>query len=154
MSFKTFIEGIFPFLFDAIKREFDALPDDEQKALIQAGQFGQIIKTELNNGYHGIVTVAGQELGLQPEQVDQLLIDLAKKLNIDLVALTNKPEEFINKLQSLVNKGMEDSAWDNLWHSVSSQLAIIISGGKFNWAQLAIGLIQFVFEKFVPKATV
>lgn len=146
-SIRTSLEKLFPFLFNAIEREWDNLPQVDKDALLKAGQFGQIVKLELSNGYDAIVKAAADELGMNIDQVNQLIVELEKKLNID----AHSPQDFIDKLQAYVNKGLEDSAWDNLFHSITSQLAIILSGGKFDWSTLALGLVQFVYEKFIAK---
>ena len=145
MSLKTFFEKLFPFLFDAIEREFDKLPQSEKDALVQSGQFGQIIKTELHNGYDAIVTAASQKIGLDKATVDNLLTSLAAKFKIDV----NAPNELVDKLQEQVNKGLDDSAWDALWTTVSGQLAVILGGGAVSWPTLALGLVEFVYNKFV-----
>lgn len=147
MSLKTFLEGLFPFLFNAIEREFDKLPKSEQDQLIQSGQFGQIIKTELSNGYHAILTEA-TKIGIDGDTANSLLIALGGKIGI--TATTGS--DVIDRLQTQVNAGLQDSSWDALWTTVSGQLAIIIGGGAISWPTLALGLIEFVYTKFVkPK---
>lgn len=138
---------IFPFLFNAMERFYEQLPQESKNALLESGQFSEILKQMYTEGYDAFVTETSTKLGLTKETIDSLLLGLAKKLNIDIDA----PNQLFDKLQALVNKGLEDSAWDNLWHSVASQLTIIISGGRFNWASLAMGIVQFVYEKFIQK---
>ena len=147
MSLKSIIESIFPFLFNAVERFFDKLPKDQQQALIQAGQFGQVIKKFLNDGYQAIIDES-EKLGIDSMTADKLLNDLGGKLGLTV----KDGADLIDQLQAKVNAGLQDSAWDNLWTSVSGQLAIIIAGGTINWPTLALGLIEFVYRKFVqPK---
>lgn len=149
MSLKTLLEKILPFLFSAVEREFDKLPSDQKASLINQGQFGQIIKTELMNGYDAIVKVAADKLDYTEEQVSDLVTALAKKFGVPI----NAPNEFIDHLQNEVNDSMEDSAWDALWTNVSGQLMIIAGGGAISWPALAFGLIQFVYQRYIqPKA--
>lgn len=148
MSLKTFFEKVFPFLFNAVERAYDGLTQAQKNALLLGGQFGQLLKTCLTEGYSALVDKAASELNLTQAQVDDLLTALAKKLNINISA----PSELIDKLQAQVNAGMEDSSWDALWTTVSGQLAIIIGGGAINWPTLALGLLEFVYQKFIqPK---
>lgn len=147
MSLKSILMAIFPFLFSAIEREFNKLPKEEQDQLIQGGQFGQIIKTSLTDGYDAIITDAGK-IGIDATTAENLLTALAKKMNISVTS----GRDFIDKLQAQVNAGLEDSTWDALWTTVSGQLSIIIAGGTVSWPVLALGIIQFVYQKFVqPK---
>lgn len=138
---------VLPFLFPAVKREFENLPKEQQNGLIQAGQFAQIIKDHLHDGYDAIIHAAATQLGITDQEANHILTELAKKLGVD----TGTPEKLIDKLQSIVNKGLENSVWDNLWHSISGQLAIILSGGELDWGHVALGLIQFVYTEFVSK---
>ena len=148
MSLKTFLEKILPFLFNAVEKEFDNLPKGEQDALINEGQFGQIIKTEFSKGYAAVEALAVSKLGMTPDGVNTSLIALAKKLSIP--ATTGA--EFITGLQSKVTTIVEDSEWDSFWHNVSGQLMIIAGGGTISWPTLAMGLIQLIYDKFVkPK---
>lgn len=135
-------------MFSAAEKFWEQLPDKSKEALINAGQFGQLLKMGYAKGYDAFILKASNELGLSTDQVNEMLLALAKKLNIDI----NAPNQLFDKLQGIVDKGLEDSAWDNLWHSVSSQLAILFSGGRFNWSDLAMGLIEFVYKKFIAKA--
>ena len=148
MSLKTFLEKILPFLFNAVEKEFDNLPKGEQDALINEGQFGQIIKTEFSKGYAAVEALAVSKLGMTPDGVNTSLIALAKKLSIP--ATTGA--EFITGLQAKVTTIVEDSEWDSFWHNVSGQLMIIAGGGTISWPTLAMGLIQLIYDKFVkPK---
>ncbi|ASU34431.1 hypothetical protein [Mucilaginibacter xinganensis] len=149
MSLKTFLEKLLPFLFNAVERAYDQLPQSEKDALVKSGQFGQIIKTELTNGYNAIVKVSADKLGLKPAEVDLLLTSLAKEMSINI----SKPSDIIDALQSKVNAGLTNSGWDSLWTTISGQLAIIVTGGSVSWPTLALGLIEFVYQKFIqPKA--
>jgi hypothetical protein len=151
MSLKTFFMHILPFLFDSVEKEFEKLPDDEKTNLIAAGQFGQIIKTELDKGYDAIVTEASTELGWTNEQTDTALDALATKLGV--TDPVNKAKAVVDHLQAEVNKGLEDSSWDALWTVVSGQLSIILGGGKVSWPVVAMGVVEFVYRKYVnPKA--
>jgi hypothetical protein len=149
MSLKTFLEKLLPFLFDAVERAYDQLPQAQKDALVKSGQFGQIIKTELTAGYAAIVKAASDKLNLSPTEVDSLLLALAKEMSIN----TTAPSAVIDYLQAKVNAGLTDSGWDSLWTTVSGQLAIIVAGGSVSWPTLALGLIEFVYQKFIkPKS--
>ncbi|QTE37462.1 hypothetical protein J3L18_30930 [Mucilaginibacter gossypii] len=148
MSLKSILESIFPFLFNAVERFFDKLPKDQQQSLIQAGQFGQIIKKFLTEGYQAIIDEAGK-IGIDSMTADKLLNDLGGKLGLTV----KDGADLIDQLQAKVNAGLQDSAWDNLWTSVSGQLSIIIAGGAINWPTLALGLVEFVYQKFIKANT-
>lgn len=142
------LKDIFPFLRSAMEKFWDSLPDKTKEALIDAGQFGQILKTKYAEGYEAFIQAVADKLNIDKAAADKMLLDLAGKLGIDV----NAPEQLFDELQAKVDKLLDDSAWDNLWHSVTGQLQIIFTGGRMNWAQLAMGVIQFVYEKFIKTA--
>lgn len=141
------LKDIFPFLRSAMEKFWDSLPDKTKEALIDAGQFGQILKTKYAEGYEAFIQAVADKLNIDKAAADKMLLDLAGKLGIDV----NAPEQLFDELQAKVDKLLDDSAWDNLWHSVTGQLQIIFTGGRMNWAQLAMGVIQFVYERFIKK---
>jgi len=144
-SLLNFFSGLYHKLLGDLESDFNDLPKDEQDALIKGGQFGEIVKQNFRNGYHAVLADASHVLGLSEAQADELLVALGKKLGI------NSQYGFatIDYLQSEFNKGLEDSSWDALWTTVSGQLQIILGGGKVNWVTVAIGLTEFVYQKFV-----
>lgn len=141
------LKDIFPFLRNAMEKFWDTLPDKTKEALIDAGHFGQILKMKYAEGYEAFVTAISDKLGMDRTATDAMLMNLAGKLGIDI----KSPEQLFDALQDKVNAILDDSAWDNLWHSVTGQLQIIFTGGRMNWAQLAMGVIQFVYDKFIKK---
>lgn len=145
MKLLDILKDIFPFLRNAMEKFWDSLPDKTKEALIDAGQFGQILKMKYAEGYDAFVKAVAEKLGMDQAACDAMLLNLAGKLGIDVKA----PEQLFDALQEKVNKILDDSAWDNLWHSVTGQLQIIFTGGRMNWAQLAMGVIQFVYDKFI-----
>lgn len=150
MSIKTIFEKLLPFLFTAAERMYDGLPQAQKEALLKSGQFGQVLKTELANGYAAVSAVATKQLGLTSAQVDALVTSLAAEMNIYIT----QPSDLIDILQAKVNAGMTDSSWDSLWTTVSGQLAIVLTGGTISWPVLALGLLEFVYQKLIkPKTT-
>ena len=148
LKLRAILLSILPFLFSAVERFFEKLPDKSKDALLKAGQFSQILKQAYAEGYEAFVDRVASELGMNQDAIDELLLALAKKMNIDIDA----PNELFDRLQALVDRGLEDSSWDALWSTVNGQLSIILSGGRFNWATLFMGVIQFVYEKFIRTA--
>ena len=147
MKLIDILKDIFPFLRSAMEKFWDSLPEKTKEALIDAGQFGQILKAKYEEGYHAFVAAVSDKLGIDQATTDTMLLNLAGKLGIDIKA----PEQLFDELQAKIDKILDDSGWDNLWHSVTGQLQIIFTGGRMNWAQLAMGVIQFVYEKFINK---
>ena len=141
------VKDALPFLKNALERFFDSLPEQAKKALKDSGKIAQVLKETYASGYEAFLVAIKDALNLDKEETDKIIMDLAKKLNIDV----NAPNEFFDKLQEHINKIKEDSAWDGLWNSVATQLSILLSGGRFDFKALALGIVQWVFEKFVQK---
>lgn len=137
--------SVLPFLFSAIEKQYEKLPQDQKDAILKAGQFSQILKSSLSDGYAVIRIKESDALGITIEQVDTYTLALAKEMNIDITA----PGQLIDKLQAKVSAGLTDSSWDSLWTTVSGQLAIVMGGGSLSWPTLALGLIEFVYRKYV-----
>lgn len=106
MSLKSILMDIFPFLFKAVERYYDDLPQPAKDALLQSGKFAQILKQMYADGYDAFVQKVSAELGMSQDEIDMLLMSLAKKLSIDIDA----PNQLFDKLQAAIDKGLEDSA--------------------------------------------
>lgn len=141
--------AILPFLFSAIEREWNKLPEKTKEVMIQSGQFGQLLKQYYKSGYDEFLKVIEKELGLSKETTDEMLRGLAKKMGWDIDA----PAELFDRLQEKIDSILEDSTWDNLWTSIAGQLHLLFTEGRVNWGQLMMGLVQFVYEKFIKPAT-
>lgn len=146
-SLGLFFAGLYHAILNDLEHRFNQLPDEEQKALIEGGQFGQLIKSGLDDGVEAIEKKAADLLGWTPEQIQTAWQGLASKLG--LPGTSDFGNNVIDHLQSEVDSILEDSAWDALWTTVSGQLQIVLGGGKINWVIVASGFTEFVYVKFV-----
>lgn len=61
-----------------MEKFWDSLPDKTKEALIDAGQFGQILKMKYAEGYEAFVKAIADKIGLDKAVVDAKLFELAK----------------------------------------------------------------------------
>jgi hypothetical protein len=136
--------GLFlSFWMTAAEKEFKKLPPDVQAALIEQGKFGQIVKKEYGRGVEAIKATAFNSLGMPPEVSGKILDELAAKFQL------SDAGEFVDHVRETISNELDNSAWDSLWTVVTGQLQIIATDGKLNWATLAIGLTEFVYQRFI-----
>ncbi len=147
MNLKKILQKIFPFLFSALQRAWGKLPKDQQDAIVNSGQIGQIIKTNLQTSGANILTFIVLETGLSTETVNELVIALAEKLGHftkDAIAAT----EF---LKTKLKTASSDEEWNGLLTIILNAGATLLSGGVLQWAQIALGLGEWAYQKFIKK---
>ena len=153
MSLKTIIEKVLPFLFSEVTKVWDNLPSDQQQALINSGQIGQILKEELNNGSQAVLNAIEQKTGIPAATAEAGLLSLASQLGFKVSSV----DEFISKLQAKINAGLSDPDWDSLWQSVTGVGAAILTGGTTNIVTAGIGLLsalgKLIYDKYIKKST-
>ncbi len=145
IKLKDILMTILPFLFSAIEREWKKLPEKTKEVMIESAKIGQLLKTSYKMGYDACVKLIAEQFGMTNEEVDKMLMTLANLMGFDI----NTPYEFFDRLELEAAKRVENSSWDSLWTTLQGQLHVIRTEGRMKWPQLAMGLIQFVFEKFI-----
>ena len=145
MSFKSILQAIFPFLFSALRREFDSRPEEDRMALINGSLFGQVLKDYSKQGYDAVVKAAFNVLGWPKETVDEVLMMLAQKKGVVIPS----PERFIEWIHGQELFLLDNSAYDDFFSSLAGQVAIILSKEKLDWTVIAVGLLEFAYRHSV-----
>jgi hypothetical protein len=148
MSLKTFLQKIFPFLFKAMQRSWNKLPKDQQDAIVKSGKIGQLIKTNLDIAGSKLITLIALETGLSEVTVGEILINLSKKFGND----TAYADSAAVYLQRKLMQASSDEEWNGLLTIILNAGATLLTGGALQWAQIAIGLGEWAYQKFIKKA--
>jgi len=149
MSFLTrLLESIFPFLFNALKRAWDNLTEEQQQAIINSGTIGQYIKNNLTALGGDLVALISNDLNLPKEVVEATLIALAGKFGLT----TEKVDEAVAFLQKKAQSAASNEEWNGLFQTFLKAGAIILSGGAVDWLHLALGIGEWAYQQFIaPK---
>jgi len=150
MSLKTFLEKLFPFLFAAMQRTWDQLTPIQQSAITNAGQIGQLLKNNLDMLGDDLKVLIAKQTGLPDELIGNMLLSLAAKFGLT----TTSENDAIAFLQKKLNAAASDEEWNGLLTIILNAGGIILSGGSLNWAQIAIGIGEWAYHKFVKPAVV
>lgn len=150
-SIIKFIESIFPFLFSALKRSYDALSKDQQQALVNSGMIGQFLKNNLTIIGDDLVSVAATQTGLTAQEVTDTLIHLAATFGLT----TDDVNKAVAFLQSKLSDAASSTEWNGILTIILNAGATFLSGGSLDWAHVAIGIGEWVYQTFVkPKTAV
>lgn len=146
--FKRLIEwigGFFSHLVSGAKSAFSELPKEQQDALIQGVNVSQIMKDGYTKGVDFVLGEIDAKLHI-PADTGKVLLQVAlKDVGIDEADL----QVGFDKLADKVQAGITDNHWNSLWQTVAKSAAQWLSIGSLNWVSLSMGLIEWVFFRFV-----
>jgi len=146
MSFITkILESILPFLFSALKRSWDNLTKVQQDALVNSGVIGQYLKNNLTALGGDLVTAIATHTGLPSDTVEGALIAIAKEFGLS----TTSVNEAVAFLQSKLQAAESTPLWNGLLSTLLNVGGTILSGGTVDWVHVALGLGEYVYQKFV-----
>lgn len=148
MSLKTFLQKLFPFLFKAMQRAWDALPGYQQDAVLNSGTIGQILKTNLDTATEELIALIIKKTGLPAYYVDDVLIGLARVFGYQ----TNSVNDATAYLQKKLSGAASNEEWNGLLTIILNAGATLLTGGTLKWAQIAIGLGEWAYQKFIKAA--
>lgn len=150
-SIVKFLEGIFPFLFSALKRSYDSLSTAQQQALVNSGTIGQLLKNNLTAVGTDLATLVAKETGLTEQEASDTLIHLAATFGLTTTVLNDA----VSFLQSKLTSAASNPEWNGILNIILNAGATFLSGGSLDWAHIAIGIGEWVFQTFIkPKAPV
>jgi hypothetical protein len=145
MSIKSILEKLLPFLFSAAQKEYDKLNKESQTGLLHGLNIGQIIKENLDAAETDIVNIIVAKTGLDADEVGAALQEIG-----DHYGITDG--SIITYLQTELKAAQNVLKWKGILNTFANIAAIVLSGGSLTWEKLAMGLLQFAYEKFVkPK---
>lgn len=142
-----FLESIFPFLFNALKRSWDNLTEQQQQALVNAGAIGQFLKNNLNALGGDLVSLISNDLNLDKSIVEATLIALAGKFGLNTASV----DEAVAFLQKKLQSANSDAEWNGLLNIILNTGATILSGGALDWVHIALGLGEWVYQNFIAQ---
>lgn len=144
-----FLESVFPFLFNALKRSWDNLSTQQQQALVNAGTIGQFLKNNLNALGGDLVSAISTATALPTADVEATLIKLAGEFGLT----TTDVNAAVAHLQTKLQAAASTSEWNGLLTTILNAGATILSGGAIDWVHVALGLGEWVYQQFVkPKS--
>lgn len=140
------LESVFPFLFNAFKKAWDNLTEDQQQSLINSGMIGQYLKNNLNIlGTDLVKLIVANVPGLTEESVTTTLISLAGVFGVTTTDVNQAVEALQNKLKSAAS----NAEWNGLLSIILNAGATVLSGGTLDWVHIAIGLGEWAYQKFI-----
>lgn len=141
MSVKTILEQFGHWvtsLFTTAEGHFNALPLNQQQAILNGSAIPQIIKTNLDAGETEITGLIIQKTGLQADTINSLLQGLYKQFNVATLA----------EYQALL-KSATGTFWATLLEGAAKFLAGVLSGGVVTWESLGLGLLTYAYNTFI-----
>jgi hypothetical protein len=160
MSIEKFLLRILPFLFSALRQAFEKRDHGEQMAIISGVQMAQVLRNEHAKGYQAVLDEAKARMGQEPRAVATLLTELAERRGWEVTS----PEQVPQYIKVRTEIMRTEETVDGFWHGVAGEVALIISGWSvqvnkeenpdhkaLGWADLAAGLLEYAFRKFVYK---
>lgn len=139
MSLISILQSIFPFLFNAAKKQWNNLPKDQQEALLHGTGITQIIKDNLDKTETEVKGLIVVYTGRASTDVNNILDNVFKEFNVFTLA----------ELQTLLKGAQNTLKWNGTLTTIASAISIFISGGKLTWEGLLIGLLQFAYKQFI-----
>src|SRR5580692_4903436 len=113
-----FLEGIFPFLFNALKRSYDSLSPAQQQALVNSGTIGQFLKNNLTAVGTDLAALIAKQTGLTEQEVSDTLINLASTFGLN----TTVVNDAVTFLQGKLQGAASSAEWNGI-------LNIILNAG-------------------------
>lgn len=142
------IGGFFAHLVSGAKTAFSQLPKEQQDAIIQGVNISQILKDGYTKGVAFVLGEIEAKLNI-PEDVATILLQSAlKDIGIDEADL----QTGFNKLKDRIQAGVTDTHYNSLWQTIASSAAQWLSTGSLGWVSLAMGLLEWAFQRFVKAA--
>lgn len=139
------IGGFFAHLVSGAKSAFSELPKEQQDAIIQGVNISQILKDGYTKGVQFVLGEIEAKLNI-PEDVATILLQSSlKDVGIDEADL----QTGFNKLADQIQAGITDTHYNSLWQTIANSAAQWLSTGSLSWISLAMGLIEWAFQRFV-----
>ncbi len=146
MSLKTFLEKLLPFLYNAAERAFDDLEAEAQKDGINGSKIAQVIKNNLDADETTVTALIAQETGMDAVDVGAALQQIGEHYGIT-------DGSIITYLQGELKKASGTLNWNGLVKTFGDIGAIVLSKGKITWETLALGVGQYIYDKYIkPKS--
>lgn len=147
MSLSTLIASIghfFENLFKTTQNAFNALPQDQQDAIIQGVNISQLIKEGYTKGETALVSEVSAKLDISYDVADSVILHVLNSIpGINVTVI----QDGLNKLADSLQAGITDSGWNGLWETVAKAAATWLSIGSINWVTLALGVLEIAYQQ-------
>lgn len=141
------IGGFVSHLLDGAKKGFQAMPVDQQQAVIQGVNVSQILKENYAQGEAAVVKLVADKVGVSPDIATAAILAIAEASGIK----TGKIQDYLDNIANKVQAGVTDNEWNSLWQTGAQFAASYLSGGKLNWVALSLGIVEFAYSHFIKK---
>lgn len=141
------IFGLIKSLFNSAKKEFSNLSPADQQGLINGSKLSEFLKQRIGEAEDAIIFDAADYLGVSPDVAKAAILAVGKDLGVD----TGKVSDVLNKLADEAQSAITDNKWNSLWQLVAQSASQWFTQGKFPWATLSMGLLEFVYHSFVKE---
>jgi hypothetical protein len=142
------IGGFITHLLNSAKNGYNAMPADQQQALVKGVNISQLIKDNYTKGETALVNLVATELNISPDVASSAILSIAKDSGIN----TGKIQDYLDSIANKVQAGITDNGWNALWQTVAQFATSFISGGSVNWVSLGLGVVEFCYQHFIKKA--
>ena len=134
-------------IFNHTKKEWENLSEADQQGLINGSKLADLLKQTIGEAEETVVRTVATSLGVSESVTTAAILAVGKDLGID----TGKISDVQNKLADKAQEAVTDNQWNSLWQLVAQSAAQWFTSGKFNWASLSMGLLEFIYNEFVKK---
>lgn len=138
------IKTILPFLRSAVEKSFKALPKDEQERLKKIALLVQIIKLgrEQNLSVDAIIANMVNQSGLTVANIEAWFIEYWAQKGQNVGSLKEAVSLILADASQRTETGLK-----SLWNGIVNLIAGVVS--NVDWEALLLGIVQFVYEKFI-----
>lgn len=134
-------------LFKHTQSEWGKLSEADQQGLINGSKLADLLKQTVGEAEETVVRTVATSLGVSEDVAKGAILAVGKDLGIDTDKVSTVQDDLAHKAQNAVT----DNAWNSLWQLVAQSAAQWFTQGKFNWASLSMGILEFVYNTFVKK---
>lgn len=149
MSLKTLVASIghfFENLFKTTKTAFNALPPDQQDAIIKGVNISQLIKNGYAKGETALVSDIATKLNISTDIANGVILHILNSIpGINVTVI----QDGLNKLADNLQAGITDEGWNGLWEVAAKSAASWLSTGSLNWVTLGLGVVEFAVQHFI-----
>jgi len=142
-SIGSFVTG----LLNGAKKGFQAMPADQQQAVIQGVNISQILKENYAKGEAAVVQLVSDKVGVSSEIANAAILAIASASGIK----TGKIQDYLDSIANKVQAGVTDNEWNSLWQTAAQFGASYLTSGKLDWVSLSLGIVEFAYQHFIKK---
>lgn len=135
-------------LFDKTKSEWNKLTPEQQQALVDSSKISETIKKFYTEGAALVIKEVCALLGKDAEFVEPILLKiLTDKFGKQIKSV----QDGLDRIAQQIEDGVTSNGWKSLWDSLAKFAGGYLTNGKFDWASLAFGLMEFAYRAFVKN---